>query len=126
MGKKGAMPIYNTVDDYLKHQSEEAQKLLSEIRQIIKETVPESVELTNTKVPTFKLLPELKTNQQIMVAAYANYLSFYPFPATIQAFSVDLKDFKLGKGSVNIPYDKPLPKNLIIQMILFRRDELLG
>lgn len=126
MGKKGAMPIYNTVDDYLKHQSDEAQKLLSEIRQIIKETVPESTELTDTKVPTFKLIPELKTNQQIMVAAYANYLSFYPFPATIQAFSDELKDFKLGKGSVNIPFDQPIPKDLLVQMILFRRDELLG
>ena len=60
-----------------------------------------------------------------MIAGYAKFVSFYPFPTTLSAFSDELRDFKQGKGSVQFPLDKPLPKDLIIRMVSFRKEEIL-
>jgi len=37
MGKKGPMPNFETIDDYIANQPEEAQKKLQELRSIIKD-----------------------------------------------------------------------------------------
>jgi uncharacterized protein YdhG (YjbR/CyaY superfamily) len=44
----------------------------------------------------------------------------------MEAFAEDLKDYVQGKGSVQFPFDKPLPKELIKKMVKYRRNELLN
>lgn len=125
MGKKGSMPNFKTVDDYIDVQPKEVQLILQELRSIIKETVPETKEIPNYKVPSFSLVPDKKPKQQIMIVAYANYVSFYPFQTTIEHFKEDLKNFILGKGTVKFALNKPLPKDLIMKMVRFRKNEIL-
>ena len=126
MGKKGTMPNFKTVDDYINCQAKEAQIILQELRTIIKEAVPETFEIPNYKVPSFTLIPGTRPEQQLMIVAYAKYVSFYPFQATIEHFADDLKGFELGKGTVKFPFNKPLPKELIKQMVKFRKEEILN
>jgi len=125
MGKTGPMPNFETIDDYIASQPKESQKVLQELRCIIKEAAPEAIEILNYKVPSFILVPSGKRDQQIMMAGYAKFVGFYPFPGTIEKFSDELKDYKLGKGSIQFPFNKPLPKGLIIRMVKFRREEIL-
>ncbi len=125
MSKKGSMPNFETIDDYIANQSDEAQKVLQELRKIIKTAVPNAEEVLNYKVPCFTLVPKGKKDQQIMMAAYAKFVSFYPFPTTMAKFSEELKDYKQGKGSIQFPFNKPLPKDLIIKMVKFRKEEIL-
>ncbi len=125
MGKKGPMPNFETIDDYIDHQPEEAQRVLQELRSIIKEAVPEVIEILNYKVPSFTLVPGGQRDQQIMMAGYAKFVGFYPFPTTMEEFSNELKDYKQGKGSIQFPFNKPLPKDLIIKMVHFRKEEIL-
>lgn len=126
MGKRGPMPYFKTVDDYIDNQSEKAQLILHELRSLIKEVVPETVEITNYKVPSFTLIPGTKPEQQIMIVAYAKYVSFYPYQETIAHFADELKNFEIGKGTVKFTFNKPLPKALIRRMIIFRKEELLN
>jgi len=125
MGKKGPMPNFETIDDYIDHQPNEAQKVLRELRSIIKEAVPNAIEILNYKVPAFTLVPGGKRDQQIMMAGYAKFVGFYPFPTTIEEFSDELLDYKQGKGSVQFPLNRPLPKDLIIRMVKYRKEEIL-
>lgn len=125
MGKKGPMPDFETIDDYIASQPEEAQRVLQELRKIIKEAVPDAIEVLNYKVPSFTLVPGGKRDQQIMMAGYAKFIGFYPFPTTMAAFSKELKEYKQGKGSVQFPLNKPLPKDLIIRMVKYRKNEIL-
>lgn len=125
MGKKGEMQIFDTIDDYIKHQPIVAQRILIELRNIVKEVVPEVVELPNKKVATFKLVPESKSNLQIMVAAYVRFVSFYPFASAIERFAEELTNFKIGKGCINFPFDTEIPRELIIRIIEFRKNELI-
>ena len=125
MAKKGPMPTFETIDDYIANQPKEVQKALQELRGIIKEAAPDAIEVLNYKVPSFTLVPGGKRDQQIMMAGYATFVGFYPFPTTMEKFSDELKGFKQGKGSVQFPLGKPLPKDLIIRMVKFRKAEIL-
>jgi uncharacterized protein YdhG (YjbR/CyaY superfamily) len=125
VGKTGSMPNYETVEEYIGQQTPEAASKLREIREIIKEVVPEAEELLNYKIPSFTLVSGGKRDHQMMMAAYAKFIGFYPFPSTMEHFSEELKGFKQGKGSVQFPLNQPLPRDLIARMVAFRRDEIL-
>lgn len=125
MGKKGPMPNFESIDDYIAHQPNEVQLYLEELRSIVLEAVPEAVEVLNYKIPCFTLVSGGKRDQQIMMAGYAKFVGFYPFPTTMEAFQKELKGYKKGKGSVQFPLAKPLPKDLIRKMVLFRKEEIL-
>lgn len=126
MAKKGPMPNFETVDDYIAHQPEAAQKMLQEMREIVLEAVPDAEEVLNYKVPSFTLVKGGKRDQQVMMAGYAKFIGFYPFPTTMEKFSDELKEYKQGKGSVQFPLNQPLPKELIVRMVKFRHEELLN
>ena len=120
----GKMPNYQTVDDYINSQSKEAQLLLHELRSIIIDTVPASMEIPNSKVPSFTLVPGTKPEVQIMMAAYTKHVSLYPNQAAIDHFTDELADYDIGKGTIKFPLNKALPKELIKRMIIFRKEEL--
>jgi uncharacterized protein YdhG (YjbR/CyaY superfamily) len=61
----------------------------------------------------------------MMMAGYKKFVGFYPFPTTMENFSDELMIYKQGKGSVQFPLDKPLPRDLIIRMVKIRREEIL-
>lgn len=124
MGKKGPMPSYETVDDYIAAQPSDTQKVLHKLRAIIKQAAPNAEEILNYKVPSYTLVPGGKRDQQIMMAGYAKFVGFYPFPTTMKKFSTELSGYKQGKGSVQFPLNKKLPEDLIIQMIKYRMKEL--
>lgn len=126
MGKKGPMPTFETVDDYMAAQPENIRKVLEALRSIIHEAAPDIEEVLFYKVPCFKFVPNVKGDQQIMMAGYKKFVSLYPFPSTIEHFKDQLKGYKLGTGTVQFPLDQPLPKELIKEMVSFRRNELLN
>lgn len=126
MAKKGSMPNFETIDEYIENQSIEAQTKLKEIRSIIHDVVPGVREILNYKVPSFVLVDGGKRDQQIMMAAYEKFIGFYPFPTTMAAFSEELKEFKRGKGSVQFPLSQPLPLEVIKKMVAYRKNELMN
>ena len=101
MGKKGAMPVYKTMDDYIADQSKEAQSKLEEIRAIIKEHAPQATEVLNYKVPAFVMVPGGKTEQQIMMAAYKNFIGFYHSLLRWKNSLKNLKDISRAKVPCN-------------------------
>ncbi len=125
MAKRGPMPDFQTVATYIAAQPQEIQRALETMREIIKEAAPDAIEMINYKIPAYTLVPGGKRDQQIMMAGHSKFIGFYPFPTTMAAFSEALKDYKQGKGSVQFPLDQPLPKDLIISMIQFRKEELM-
>lgn len=69
-------------------------------------------------------MPATKPEQQLMIVAYAKYVSFYPFQATVDHFAEELKSYELGKGTVRFLFNEPLPKDLIKRMVSFRKEEI--
>jgi uncharacterized protein YdhG (YjbR/CyaY superfamily) len=110
----------NSVEDYFNAQPEKVKNALLLVRQCILTVVPEAKELLNYNIPAYALIEGGKREQQIMIAGYKNHVGLYPHPTTMEKFEEELKDYKKGKGSVQFPLDKPIPKDLIIKMVTYR------
>lgn len=104
-----------TIDEYISGFPLKIQERLEKIRSVVKETAPEAVEKISYGMPAYTLHGML-----LYFAAHSRHIGFYPFTTAIQAFRDELKDYKTAKGSIQFPYDKPLPVKLISQIVKFR------
>jgi uncharacterized protein YdhG (YjbR/CyaY superfamily) len=57
-------------------------------------------------------------------AAFKSHLNFMPTPSAMRPFRKELARYKTGKGSIQFPYDKPLPRTLIRKIAAHRVKEL--
>lgn len=113
-------PQDKSVDQYFNAQPEETKQALLELKECILTAAPEASELLNYNIPAYALVPGGKREQQIMIAGYRTAVGFYPHPTAMEAFAPELAEYKKGKGSVQFPLDRPLPKELIIRMVRYR------
>lgn len=111
---------YAEVQNYLDGFPEDCKRVLMEIRACILKVVPNATECLNYGVLAYTLMDGGKLDQQLMVGGFKNHVGIYPHPSTIAHFEKDLNAYKFGKGSVQFPLDKPLPVELIEDMIRYR------
>lgn len=105
----------NTIDEYIAQFPEDVQRILANIRALIREVAPQATEKIAYGIPTFYLNGNL-----VHFAAFKNHIGFYPAPTGIDAFKEDLSAFKGAKGSVQFPLDRPMPYDLIRRIVLYR------
>ncbi|WP_273020601.1 DUF1801 domain-containing protein [Rheinheimera sp.] len=117
---------YQSVDEYIADQPKEVAAALEQVRAMILKAVPDTEQLLNYNIPAFTLIAGGKREQQIMIAGYAKHIGFYPHPTTIEAFADELADYKYAKGSVQFPLNKAMPEDLIVRMVLWRKQHLNG
>ena len=53
-------------------------------------------------------------------------IGFYPTPSAIDFFKNELSEYKIAKGSVQFPLNKPIPFELVKKIIKFRVNENLS
>jgi uncharacterized protein YdhG (YjbR/CyaY superfamily) len=108
------------VDDYISNQPPATKLALEELRACIWHVAPNVSELMNYKIPAFALVKDGKRDQQIMIAGFSKHVGFYPSPTVIEAFSDRLGEYKFAKGSIQFPLNKPIPQELVIEMVKYR------
>ena len=115
-----APAVFANIDEYIRQFPPETQLVLNELRQLISEAAPQAQEKISYQMPTFYLKGNL-----VHFAAYKNHIGFYPAPSGIAAFQKELSTYKGAKGSVQFPLNKPLPLDLIREIVEFRVNENL-
>ena len=108
-----------TIAEYIRAAPKEAQKTLREMRAILKSAAPGAKESLKWGSPAFE-------DKRILFAfaAFRSHVSFMPTPSAMKPFKNDLAKYKTGKGSIQFPYDKPLPKALLRRIAVRRVMEL--
>jgi uncharacterized protein YdhG (YjbR/CyaY superfamily) len=109
----------SSVDEYIQAFPEDVQKLLKQVRRVIKETAPEAEESISYGMPAFKT----QGKPLVYFAGYKNHIGFYATPTGHAEFADELSKYKQGKGSVQFPIDKPIPFDLIARIVAFRVKE---
>ncbi len=104
-----------TVDAYLQALPEAQRERAESLRDLIRRTAPEALEYFGYGMPGYKV----NGKPLVYFAAFKNHLGVYALPAAHAAFAKELAEFKQGKGSVQFPWTRPLPLELIGQMIRF-------
>ena len=100
-----------TIDQYIDEQDESMRPYLNEVRQIIHEAIPEAKEKISWSMPTFR-----KGRNLIHFAASKKHLGLYPGDEAVAAFAGRLSGFDVSKGTIRLPYDRPLPEELITEI----------
>ena len=108
-----------TVTEYIRAAPKEAQKALREMRAILRQAAPRATEGLKWGSPAFE-----EKRILFAFAAFKSHLSFMPTPSAMKPFKKELTSYKTGKGSIQFPYDKPLPKALIRRIAARRVKEL--
>lgn len=72
-------------------------------------------------MPTFYLNGNL-----VHFASFKNHIGFYPTPSGVTTFYNELKQYKKSKGTIIFPHDKPIPYDLIKQIVEMRVHENLS
>jgi uncharacterized protein YdhG (YjbR/CyaY superfamily) len=106
----------SSIDEYIVEFPAETQKVLQELRALIRASAPEAVETMSYAIPTF----DLHGRHLVHFAGYAHHVGFYPTASGIEAFRQELTPYKSAKGSVQFPLGRPLPAALISRMVEFR------
>ena len=110
-----------SIDEYIESYPPEVQTLLQEMRETIRKAAPGAGEAISYRIPTFKLNGNL-----VHFAAFKNHIGFYPTSSGILAFKKELSGYKISRGTVQFPMDKPMPLDLVRRIVRFRVKESLS
>jgi uncharacterized protein YdhG (YjbR/CyaY superfamily) len=103
-----------TIDEYIACFPQGVQEILKNIRATIHSAAPEAEETIKYGMPTFMLHGNL-----VYFAAYKNHIGFYPRPAN-KEFKEKLSAYRGAKGTVQFQLDRPIPYNLIREIVTLR------
>ena len=114
------MKSFTTIDDYIADFPENVQVLLQKMRETIKAALPEADEAIKYGIPTFIL-----NGNVAHFGGYKSHIGFYPAPKGIEAFKEETAQYEAGKGTLQFPFDKPLPLDLVTRIVKFRAQDNL-
>ena len=107
-----------TIDAYIAMFPAPIQEKLRAMRATIQAAAPDATEKISYQMPTFYLQGNL-----VHFAAFKAHIGFYPAPRGIEAFAQELSQYQGAKGSVQFPFDQPLPLDLVARITRFRAEE---
>jgi len=107
-----------TVDEYISTYPENIQRRLRDIRKIVKKMAPDAVEKISYGMPAYTYKGML-----IYYAVHTHHIGLYPYPSTLEAFRNELAGYRTSKGTVQFPHDKPIPTDLISDIVRYRVQE---
>lgn len=100
---------FTSVDEYIASFSPTTQKVLEEIRAIVRSAAPEAKEKISYQIAAF----ELNGRNLVHFAGWKRHVSLYPVPAGSEAFQRQVAKYVDGKGTLKFSLDEPLPVKLI-------------
>lgn len=119
--KKSRARKPETVEQYLASVPEPARTTLNKIRAAVRSAVPkETTEVISYGIPGFRYKRML-----MWYAAFADHCSLFPTASVIAKLKDELKKYRVSKGTIQFPLDRPLPAALVKKMVKMRLSELI-
>jgi uncharacterized protein YdhG (YjbR/CyaY superfamily) len=106
-----------TVDEYMARVPEPARTTLSKVRALIRSVVPaETTEVLSYGIPTFRHKGAL-----VAFAAFKEHCSLFPLGSSaLDTMRADVKPYRVAKGTLHFPTDKPMPAPLLKKILKAR------
>lgn len=110
----------NNIDEYIAGFPPEIQTMLEKLRETVKQAAPNAEETISYGMPLYKLKGRL-----VYFAAHTKHIGLYPMATGISHFKNELAGYKGARGSVQFPFNQPVPYELIAEIVKFRVAENL-
>ena len=105
---------FTNIDEYIASFPPEVQKILQELRAVIRSVAPDAGEKISYAVPTFTLHGNL-----VHFGGFTNHISLFPGSAAGEYFKDELVGYITSKGTIQFPLNKPMPYDLIRRIVAF-------
>jgi uncharacterized protein YdhG (YjbR/CyaY superfamily) len=109
------------IDDYIEDFPKGVQRVLKQLQSTIKKAAPQAKETISYGIPTFTLRGYL-----VHFAAFKDHVSLFPTSSPMKAFKKALSPYKVSRGTVQFPLDRPIPLSLVSRIVKFRVKENLA
>jgi uncharacterized protein YdhG (YjbR/CyaY superfamily) len=110
-----------SIDEYIAGFPPHIQELLQAVRRTIGKAAPDAHEAISYQMPTFVLKGNL-----VHFAAFKNHIGFFPSSTGVEQFKDRLSAYSVSKGTIRLPLDRPIPFDLIGEIVEFRVKENLA
>ena len=100
-----------SVTDYIAAQPEPVQVLLNQVRDTLRQALPEASERISWQMPTF-----WQSRNIIHFAVFKSHIGIYPGDQAIAHFAAELAGYKTSKGAWQIPIGETVPLHLIARI----------
>lgn len=114
------MKGYSSVEAYLKDRTPAQQAEYERIKKIVLKIVPDTEMTISYGMPTFKY----KGKYLLYFGTFANHMSVFPGSALTENLMNKLTGYKLGKGTIQFTEDKPLPDEIIEELVRTRYEAI--
>jgi uncharacterized protein YdhG (YjbR/CyaY superfamily) len=106
-----------SVDEYIESLSGPARQRMSQLRELALAAAPEATETLKWGDPAY-----VHPSGVILfiLSGHRAHANFVLTPTTREAFDDELAEYETGKGSVKLPYDRPVPTDLLTRMVHHR------
>lgn len=109
------MKRYADIDAYISAAPETVQPQLRQLRETIRRAAPDAAEGISYGMPVYK-----QNGNLVYFGAFKHHLSFFPTASGVAQFKKELAGYKIAKGTIQLPFDQPLPLALIAKIVAFR------
>ena len=107
---------FSSIDEYIASFPQDIQRIMNQLRETIKAAAPDAGEKISYNMPTFTL----NGKYLVYFAGWKNHIAFYGAPKGNPEFNEDLSAYESGQGTLQFPYEKPMPLDLITKIVKFR------
>jgi uncharacterized protein YdhG (YjbR/CyaY superfamily) len=108
-----------TIDEYIEAAPEQARKHLRELRAILVTVAPNAKQRIKWGSPVFE-----EDRILFSFSAHKEHINFMPTRASLAPFQEDLRAHRTGKDTLQLPYDRPLPTELIRKLAAHRAKDV--
>ncbi|GGL68706.1 iron chaperone [Wenxinia marina] len=115
------MPKFTTIDEYVGHLPEASRNVAQAVRATI-HGAAELVEAIRYDMPAFRS----GNATVIYFAVWKRHVGLYPIYRGSDAFEARIAPFRAKTDTVQIPLDRPLPHDLIAEIVRSQMARLAG
>ena len=102
-----------TIDEYLAGVPDAQRNALQRLREQIRVATPDAIEGISYGRPALRL----DGRYFLGFAATKTECSFYTGRGPVDAYAHELSGYRLWKGTINFPADRPLPPGLVKKLV---------
>ena len=103
------------VEQYIDGFPPAVQRMLRGLRAAIRGAAPDALEKISYGMPAY-----WQKRILIYFAGHARHIGLYPGTEAVIAFQKDLARYVTSKGTIQFPYDRPIPLGLVRRIVGFR------
>lgn len=106
-------PKATTVDQYIASIPTVALPKFHELRELVKETIPQANELVSYGILGYKIDDK---RARVFISGWKDHLALYPVPKD-ESLQEEIKKYQKGKGTLWFSLSEPLPKEFISKVV---------